>query len=87
MDLKEFSEKEISDFKKLVGFNVKRLRQDAGFSQMKLYEAIGHSSNSIIAQGELAKKNFNIEQLYKISKVLGCKMNDFFLPYAKEEKN
>ena len=79
MDFIEFSDKEIIEFKKIVGLNVKRLRENAGLSQMELYEAIGHKSNSIISQGELAKKNFNIEQLYKISKVLKCDMSDFFL--------
>ena len=79
MNLVEFTEKEIVDFKKMVGLNVKRLREEANFSQMDLYEAIGHKSNSIVSQGELAKKNFNIEQLYKISKVLNCEMSDFFV--------
>jgi len=79
MNFIEFSENEIVEFKKNVGLNVKRLREDAGLSQMELYEAIGHKSNTIISQGELAKKNFNIEQLYKISKVLGCEMSEFFI--------
>ena len=83
MNLVEFTEKEIVDFKKMVGLNVKRLREEANFSQMDLYEAIGHKSNSIVSQGELAKKNFNIEQLYKISKVLNCEMSDFFVSLEK----
>ena len=80
----EFSQEEINDFKKLVGLNVKRLREKADISQMALYEAIGHSSNSIIAQGELAKKAFNLEHLYKISKVLNCEVSDFFLPIQED---
>ena len=83
MNLVEFSEKEIVEFKKMVGLNVKRLREEANFSQMDLYEAIGHKSNSIVSQGELAKKNFNIEQLYKISKVLDCEMSEFFISFKK----
>lgn len=82
----EFSEKEIVEFKKMVGLNVKRLREEANFSQMDLYEAIGHKSNSIVSQGELAKKNFNMEQLYKISKVLDCEMSEFFVSIESSSK-
>ncbi len=68
---------EISDLHKEIGSNVQDIRISNGLTQLKLAEEIGHSSTTIISQAEIgSKKHFNIEQLYKISKILGCK--DFF---------
>ena len=42
--------------------------------------SIGQKSTTIISQAELGtKKHFNIEQLYKIAKVLKCDIQDFFI--------
>ena len=61
-----------------IGVNVKKIRDQKGFSQHELALAIGHKSSTIISQAELGKnKHFNIEQLYKISIILNCKICDF----------
>jgi len=61
-----------------IGVNVKKIREREGFSQHDLALAIGHKSSTIISQAELGKnKHFNIEQLYKIAKILNCKICDF----------
>ena len=71
---------DVLELHKRIGINVKHLREKNGFSQLQLAIAIGQKSTTIISQAELgSKKHFNIEQLYKISKVLNCHMSDFFL--------
>jgi DNA-binding XRE family transcriptional regulator len=70
---------EISDLHKKIGSKVQEMRMSKGLTQWTLAEAIGHSSTTIISQAEIgSKKHFNIEQLYKISKVLECDITDFF---------
>ncbi len=51
-----------------------------GISQLNLAYAIGHKSVSTIAKIEanLENKHYNIEQLYKISKVLNVNIASFF---------
>jgi len=63
---------------KKVGENVKKIRENKNITQLQLAEMIGHKSTTIISQGELGKKNFNIEHLYKISKALNTSLCDFF---------
>jgi len=78
MQYKELNQ-EIIDLHKKIGKNVQLKRAEKGLTQLKLAEDIGHSSTTIISQAELgSKKHFNIEQLYKISKILECNIADFF---------
>ena len=63
---------------KKIGENVKKIRESKNITQLQLAEMIGHKSTTIIAQGELGKKHFNIEHLYKISKVLNVSLCKFF---------
>ena len=73
-------QQEVSDLHKRIGAKVQELRMAKGLTQWTLADAIGHSSTTIISQAEIgSKKHFNIEQLYKISKVLECNMTDFFI--------
>jgi len=72
--------KDLDELHKTIGSNVKRLRKKKGISQIELSLAIGQKSTTIISQAELGKKkHFNIEHLYKISKVLECDICDFFV--------
>ena len=72
-------EQEVKSFHKLIGQNVKRIREEKSYSQRSLSLAIGQESTSIISQAELGKnKHFNIEQLYKISKELNVDICEFF---------
>ena len=80
MDIKDFSEEELESFYKKIGANVKRIRKEKGITQMQLALAINHNSVGHIGKAELVKygKHFNLEQLYKISKILDVELNEFF---------
>jgi len=64
---------EVEKLHRQIGANVKKKREEKGMTQLQLAMAIGQKSTTIISQAELASnKRFNINQLYKISKVLNC---------------
>jgi len=70
---------EVQELHKTIGQNVKRFREAKGISQKYLSLEIGHESTTLISQAELGKgKRFNIEHLYKLSKVLDVDICDFF---------
>ena len=78
MSIDEFEE-EVNKLHKQIGINVKKIREKRKITQLDLAISIGQKSTTIISQAELgSKKHFNIEQLYKISKVLHCDIKDFF---------
>lgn len=68
----EFSKKEIDDFYIKLGNRVKEERMKKGMTQLDLSIAMGYKSVSLVSAAELykSKKHFNIEHLYKISKIL-----------------
>lgn len=70
----------ISDYHRLIGLNVKRIRNEKGISQLDLAHKIGHKSVSIISCAEINHKNnhFNIEHLLKIAYVLEVDIREFF---------
>lgn len=78
--LDEISPEEIQNLHKQIALKVKSLRQEKGFSQLNLAHSIGHKTVSTIAKIEagLENKHYNIEQLYKIAKVLHVNMFEFF---------
>lgn len=65
---------------KTIGLNVKKARENAGFTQLELSLAIGHKSVSVISCAEIyhKKQHFNIEHLLKIAAVLEIDINEFF---------
>ncbi len=75
----EISKIEIEAMYRRIGFNVKKLRQEKGLSQLQLALAIGQKSVSTVAKAEIGveNKHFNLEHLYKIAKVLEIDMSDF----------
>lgn len=70
----------ISDYHRIIGLNVKRVRKEKGISQLDLAHKIGHKSVSIISCAEINHKNnhFNIEHLLKIAYVLEVDIREFF---------
>ena len=80
LDFKDFTQEELENFYKIIGSNVKRIRQEKNITQMQLANAIGHNSVGHIAKAELNKygKHFSIENLYKISKILDMPISAFF---------
>ena len=79
MDIQDFSEEKLEVFYKKIGSNVKKLRKEKDVTQMQLALAINHNSVGHVAKAELFKygKHFNLEQLYKISKVLEVDISQF----------
>ncbi len=75
----EIDSKEIEVFHRKIAKNVKKLRQQKGITQMELALSIGHKSVSTIGKIEagLESKHYNIEQLYKIAKVLNVSIKKF----------
>lgn len=80
MDYKEFSDGEIKDFHTLIANNIKNIRKNKKITQLDLALTIGHKSMSTIGKIEasLENKHYNVEQLYKISKVLEVDICEFF---------
>lgn len=76
----EPKEEDLQAFYKLVGQNVKNIRNEKGISQLQLANLIGHDSVAHIAKAELNKygKRFNLEHLYKISLALNVDIKRFF---------
>lgn len=76
----EVDSKEINDFHKKIVNNVKRIRKEKKVTQTDLALSIGHKSVSTIGKIEagLEDKHYNIEQLYKIAKVLGIDIKELF---------
>lgn len=72
MQYLEFSNDEINIFHRLIADNIKTIRKNKNITQLDLALSIGHKSMSTIGKIEagLENKHYNIEQLYKISKVL-----------------
>ena len=63
-----------------ISANVKKYREEKGFTQMQLALDIGMSGGAYLGRAELRKKNhhFNIQHIAKISKVLEIEIEDLF---------
>lgn len=73
-----FTKHEIETFYKNIGENVKKFRELKGMSQLELSHAIGNKSVSLVSAAELCSdgKHFNLEHLYKISKILEIDLSE-----------
>ncbi|NEW60869.1 helix-turn-helix transcriptional regulator [Sulfurovum sp. bin170] len=65
--------------------NIRKIRKEKNITQLDLALAIGHKSMSTIGKIEagLENKHYNVEQLYKIAKVLEVDICDFFISHQK----
>ncbi|QKJ24531.1 helix-turn-helix domain-containing protein [Poseidonibacter lekithochrous] len=74
----EIDENEIEEFYKTISYNIKKIRKEKKITQTDLALSIGHKSVSTIGKIEagLEGKHYNLEQLYKISKVLDINIKD-----------
>jgi len=81
-DCENLPDNYIENMHKLVGTNVKRLREEKNISQLKLSQAMGYKSVSTISCGEIYLNNihFNIEHLAKIAYILDVDICEFFKP-------
>ena len=75
-----FSDEEIQNIYKLIGENVKHYRTKKEMTQLSLSYEMGYKSVSLVSAAELCNdgKHFNIEHLYKISKILSVPIAQFF---------
>ena len=67
---------------KTIGKNVALLRKEKNLSQLELSLAMGYKSVSVVSGAEICynSKHFNLEQLLKISQILGVNICEFFKP-------
>lgn len=75
-----FSDEEIQNIYKVIGENVKHYRTLKKMTQLSLSYEMGYKSVSLVSAAELCNdgKHFNIEHLYKISKILEVPISQFF---------
>ena len=78
--IEDIEENQIDDFYKLIGSNVKKIRNKRGISQLQLSQALGHKSVGLVSQSELylKKQHFNIKHLYQIAYILDVPITTFF---------
>ena len=81
----DFEDGRLEDFYALVSHNVARIRKEKNISQLKLANAIGHTSPTFFGKAEILAENkhFNLEHLYKIASVLDIEMIEFFKPCSE----
>ena len=79
-ELSSVSENEIKSLNKAIGLHVKQLREEHEISQLDMALSIGIKSVAFYSNCENSRqdKHFNIEHIYKICKVLGVSLSDFF---------
>ncbi|MGJ0303115.1 helix-turn-helix domain-containing protein [Aliarcobacter cryaerophilus] len=78
--VEDIEDSKIDDFYKLIGSNVKKIRNKRGISQLQLSQALGHKSVGLVSQSELylKKQHFNIKHLYLIAYILDVPITTFF---------
>ena len=69
---------------KVLARRVKKLRLEYGVAQTKLANEIGTSQTNM-SNMEAGRTAITVQNLFKIQKVLGCKMSDFFVDFDGEE--
>lgn len=75
-----FTAEEIQLMHQIIGHKVRSLRESNNMSQRDLAIAMGYKSDSIVTMAEKSYKNkhFNLEHLYKISKIFNVPLSDLF---------
>ncbi len=74
------STEEIQLMYQVIGHNVKKLREQNNMSQIELSNVMGYKSVSLVASAEITynNKHFNLEHLYKISKIFNVPFSSLF---------
>ena len=68
---------------KVLSRKVKMIRLAKGVSQTRMAEEIGVSQTNL-SNMEAGRTAITIQNLFKIQKVLGCKMADFFVDFDSD---
>lgn len=76
----DFTDEMLFGFYECISKNIIRIRKEKKVSQLKLANSIGHQNATFLGKAELLAegKHFNLEHIYKISKVLEIDMEEFF---------
>jgi len=76
------TEDEIEIFFEVISYNVKRIRNEKGLSQLEVALSIGQKSSGFYANTENYKhgKHFNLIHLLKLSKLFDVPIEEFFKP-------
>ena len=74
----------MSEELKVLSRRVKMVRLAKGISQTNMANAIGVSQTNL-SNMEAGRTAITIQNLFKIQKVLNCKMKDFFVDFDSEE--
>ena len=69
---------------KMIGHRIKCLRMESNVSQSSMANKIGMSQTNL-SNIESGRTTATIPVLFKIQKVLGCKMADFFVDFDGEQ--
>ncbi len=74
------NEEESEEFFRTISYNVKRIRNDRGISQLEVALSIGQKSSGFYANTENYKhgKHFNLLHLFKLSKLFDVEITEFF---------
>ncbi len=77
----KFTKTEIDEFYIKIGKKVKELRIKKNMTQLELAYAMGYKSVSLVSAAELYtnKKHFNLEHIYKMSKIFNIEISEFFI--------
>jgi len=80
MKIIDFENGSLEEFYELVSKNVIRIRKEKKVSQLKLANAMGHQNATFLGKAELLAENkhFNLEHLYKMSRILEVDISEFF---------
>ena len=81
------SNEESEEFFKTISYNVKRIRNEKGLSQLEVALSIGQKSSGFYANTENYShgKHFNLLHLLKLSKLFNISIEEFFKPIEKKE--
>ena len=78
--IEDISDEDVDNFYKLIGKNVKRIRNANKLTQLQLSQLLGHRSVGLVSQSELylKKQHFNVKHLYQLSLILDIDICEFF---------
>ena len=81
------SNEESEEFFKTISYNVKKIRNEKGLSQLEVALSIGQKSSGFYANTENYShgKHFNLLHLLKLSKLFNIPVEEFFKPIGKKE--
>ncbi len=81
LDIPEIAtEEELNSFFQTISLNVKKIRKERELSQLEVALSIGQKSSGFYANTENCahNKKFNLEHLYKLSKLFNVPIEEFF---------